>query len=394
VTAVSSHILWYTTRATGVVALVLLSATVVLGVVTSVRFATYRWPRFALQDLHKRLSLLSVAFVFLHVVTTVSDSYAPIGWISAVVPFTSPYRRIWLGLGTLAVDLLLAVTVSSLLRNRISARSWRALHWLAYASWPVALVHGLGTGTDAHLGWMMLLTIVCVGAVLASVFWRLAAGWPYRAGERLVLGVASVVAVAGVAAWAGSGPLEPGWAARAGTPSSLLSHSGSGSTAPASTPAAAAKPVAASTPPTSAPNSSGGPPASPASSSSLPPPPYQVALSGSLTASTVESGLEQVQIRATTQGAPAGVLGVVILGTPDGEGGVVMRQGTASFGPPAVPDMYTGSVVGLDGTRISLLVHDAAGATVDLRLDLVISGNEVSGRLTARTSNVGNGDDY
>ena len=89
-----------------------------------------------------------MVFVGLHVVTTVSDAFAPIGWLSVVVPFTSPYRRLWLGLGTISVDVLLAVTISSLLRQRINPRTWRALHWLAYASWPLAVVHGLGTGTD------------------------------------------------------------------------------------------------------------------------------------------------------------------------------------------------------------------------------------------------------
>ena len=186
--ATSSHLLWYTTRATGVVALVLLTGTVVLGVLTSVRFGTTQWPRFALADLHRRVSLLSMVFIALHVVTTVSDSYAPIGWVSAFVPFTSSYRRLWLGLGTVAVDLLLAVTVSSLLRQRISHRAWRALHWLAYASWPVALLHGLGTGTDPHLRWMVLLTIACVAAVLTSIGWRLVSGWPADAGRRVVAG--------------------------------------------------------------------------------------------------------------------------------------------------------------------------------------------------------------
>jgi sulfoxide reductase heme-binding subunit YedZ len=240
--ATSSHLLWYTTRATGVVALLLLTGTVVLGVLTSVRFGTTQWPRFALADLHRRVSLLSVAFIALHVVTTVSDSYAPIGWVSAVVPFTSPYRRLWLGLGTVAVDLLLAVTVSSLLRQRIRYRAWRALHWLAYASWPVALFHGLGTGTDPHLRWMVLLTIACVVAVLASIGWRLVSGWPTNARTRVVAGVGSVLAVIAMAVWSANGPLRPGWPAKAGTPASLLGGShGATATSPATqTPSGAA----------------------------------------------------------------------------------------------------------------------------------------------------------
>jgi len=196
VTAVSSsQMLWYSTRATGLVALVLLTATVVLGVLTSVRLRTRNWPGFALQSLHRRISLLTVVFVGLHVVTTVSDSFAPIGWVSAVVPFTSPYRQLWRGLDTIAVDLLLAVAASSLLRHRIDPRSWRALHWLAYASWPFAVAHGLGTGTDPHLGWVLLLVAGCVAVVVGAVGWRLVAGWPERARARVPAAAASVVAV-------------------------------------------------------------------------------------------------------------------------------------------------------------------------------------------------------
>ena len=221
----TSQWLWYTTRATGIVALVLLTASVVLGVLTSVRFETRSWPRFTFQDMHRRVSLLAVVFVALHVITTVSDAFAPIGWVSVVIPFTSPYRRLWLGLGTISVDLLLAVTISSLLRQRINPRSWRALHWLAYASWPLAVVHGLGTGTDPHLGWVIILVVACVAAVLIAITWRLVAGWPAHAGARVTAGAASVVAVIALAAWTALGPLRPGWAVRAGTPAALLAGS-------------------------------------------------------------------------------------------------------------------------------------------------------------------------
>ena len=214
----SSQWLWYTTRASGIVALVLLTTSVVLGILTSVRFETRSWPRFASQDLHRRVSILAVVFVALHVTTTVSDAFAPIGWVSVVVPFTSPYRRLWLGVGTLSVDFLLAVTISSLLRQRIKPRSWRALHWLAYANWPLAVVHGLGTGTDPHLGWVIILVVACVAAVLIAISWRLVAGWPAHAGARVTAGTASVVAVIVLAAWTALGPLRPGWAVRAGTP--------------------------------------------------------------------------------------------------------------------------------------------------------------------------------
>jgi predicted ferric reductase len=154
--------LWYATRATGVMALVLLTATVVLGVAGTARFATPRWPRVITARLHRNLSLLAVAFVATHVLTTELDPYAPVGWVSAIVPFASPYRTFWLGLGTVAFDMLLAVVVTSLLRARLGYRAWRAVHWLGYACWPVALWHGLGTGTDSRLSWLLAGDAACV----------------------------------------------------------------------------------------------------------------------------------------------------------------------------------------------------------------------------------------
>ena len=363
--AASSPLQWYTTRATGVVALVLLSASVVLGVLTSVRYGTPRWPRFAWQDLHKRVSLLALVFVGLHVVTTVTDTYAPIGWVSVFVPFTSSYRRLWLGLGTVSFDLLLAVTVSSLLRRRIPARLWRALHWLTYASWPVALVHGLGTGTDPRLGWMVLLTIGCVTAVLAAVGWRLVAGWPSRPLTRLVAGGGSVATVIAMAAFAVAGPLRPGWAARAGTPASLLS--GSGRTASGSSSGASAGSSTATTSP-----------------STLPAPPYLASLSGTITQVPEPGGLVRMDITARTEGQLAAVVGVALTGSPSASGGVVVQQGTASFGTAGQPTLYQGTVVGLRGGSM-LLALSGPGGNIELRLDLAVSGNQVTGQLSSVT---------
>ena len=155
--------LWYLSRGTGVVSLVLLTAALVLGVAGSLRAR----PRVALAGLHRNLPLLAIAFVTAHVLTTVADGYAPIGVKDAILPFLSPYRPVWLGLGTVAFDLLLALVATSLLRARIGLRGWRAVHWLAYASWPVALMHGLGTGSDGKSGWLLLLTAACAIAVAA-----------------------------------------------------------------------------------------------------------------------------------------------------------------------------------------------------------------------------------
>jgi methionine sulfoxide reductase heme-binding subunit len=141
----SSPALWYLTRGTGVISLVLLTLSVVLGVTEVVRFASAGWPRFVLAALHRNAALLATAFVAAHVLTSVVDSYAPIRIVDVFVPFVGAYRPIWLGLGALAFDLLFALVITSLLRERLGYRTWRAVHWTAYACWPVAFLHGLAT---------------------------------------------------------------------------------------------------------------------------------------------------------------------------------------------------------------------------------------------------------
>ena len=168
-----STTVWYTIRATGVVALVLLTATTVLGLLSASRARTRRWPAFAQVELHKRATLLALVFLALHVLTAVVDTYVRVGLASVVIPFASPYRPFWTGLGTVALDLLVAVAVSSALRRRIAPRTWRGLHWLAYGSWPFALAHALGTGTDAARLWMDVIAAACTVAVLSALTWRI-----------------------------------------------------------------------------------------------------------------------------------------------------------------------------------------------------------------------------
>ncbi len=179
----STQILWFATRGAGIVSLLLFTAVVGLGVMTSVRWQAPSWPRFLTAEVHRRLALLSVVFLALHIVTAVVDPYASLGWISALVPFASSYRPLWLGLGVVSLDLVLALIATSLLRARIGRRAWRAIHWTAYASWPLALVHGIGTGSDAAAPWMLGIDAACLAIVGAAVAWRILVGrsarsWP------------------------------------------------------------------------------------------------------------------------------------------------------------------------------------------------------------------------
>ena len=174
--------LWYATRATGLVTLLLLTASVLLGILTTGRFAGGSWPRFLTVGLHRNLSLLVVTFLALHVGTTLVDKFVSIPLTAAFIPFASSYKMIWLSLGAVALDLLVALVATSLIRNRLGLRIWRWVHWAAYVCWPVALAHGLGAGTDRGTLWVFVLTVACAAMVAGVATWRFVGA--ARAGAR------------------------------------------------------------------------------------------------------------------------------------------------------------------------------------------------------------------
>jgi len=343
----STRVLWYLTRGTGVVALLLLTAVVLLGVLGAGRWRSDRLPRFLLQGLHRNLTLLSIAFVAVHVITTVADGFAPIALTDAIVPFVSPYRPVWLGLGAVAFDLLLALTVTSLLRASIGVRAWRTLHWLAYASWPVALVHSLGTGSDARVGWMQLLAGLSTVAVALAALWRTVPRDGVWTGMRSTAAAAAVVVPLALVVWYLGGPGSTGWAARAGTPSSLLAGSSAAS-------------------------------AVPSSSVSLPAPPFSRSVHGTIVRSRPgPSGLVVVQVKAASG---AGRVGVWLRGDALPGGGVRVHESRMWLGTKDVPNLYVGPLAVLRGTLMSAVLRDARGASLDVSLRLRI--DRVHGTVT------------
>lgn len=222
IAAVSSTTYWYLTRGTGAVALVLLTLVLVLGVLNVSRLATPRWPRFVIDGLHRSVSLLAMCFLGLHILTSVLDSFAPISFLDAVIPFHSAYRPLWLGLGAVAFDLIVAVLITSLIRARLGYGAWRAVHWLAYASWPIAVLHVLGTGSDVKQVWLLLLTWLCIAAVAVAVAARMAWTENLPVGRRVAVSASPLVFVLALLIWLPLGPLGSDWAQRSGTPASLL----------------------------------------------------------------------------------------------------------------------------------------------------------------------------
>jgi sulfoxide reductase heme-binding subunit YedZ len=167
--------LWYVSRATGVVTLVLFSAVVVLGVLVNRQGRLPGLPRFAVTGLHRSISLLAVVFLAVHVLTAVADKFVTIQLIAAIIPFTSSYLPMQIGLGAVALDLIVAVIITSLLRARIGRRVWRAVHWLAYAAYPVALVHSVTSANDLRSGGLLALTAGSVLSVAVAIWYRLTA---------------------------------------------------------------------------------------------------------------------------------------------------------------------------------------------------------------------------
>jgi predicted ferric reductase len=209
--------LWYLNRATGLVLLVLMTVTLVLGVLAGARGTQRWWPRFATARLHENLAVLSVSLLSAHIVTAVLDGFVPITPVDAVVPFVSEYRPVWLGLGTLASMTFLVAILSAAARHSTTRRVWRGLHLLVYLAWPTALLHGFGTGTDTRSRAVLVLSFGCVAAVVAAVGARLVS-LPAPAALRLAAALLVLVVPVALAGWLRDGPLAPGWSRKAGTP--------------------------------------------------------------------------------------------------------------------------------------------------------------------------------
>jgi hypothetical protein len=367
VSTANAKALWYLTRGTGVVTLLLLTASVVLGILQVTRWSSVRWPRFVTAGLHKNVSLLVVAFLAVHIATAVIDPFAPIRWLDAVLPFAAAYRPLWLGFGALGCDLLIALVVTSMLRVRLGYLRWRAVHWLAYACWPVALIHGLGTGSDTRHPWALGIEAFSVVLVAGATWWRIGKSVTVPVRRRALAASGVAVAMLATGAWTFSGPLQPAWARRSGTPKRLLpsvraatTASGAGAAAIPSTTTGAAAAFTV---------------------------PFDSRISGTVHETGRDaSGQAIVVIDARLTGSVAGRVHVVLQGQAFADGGVTMARSRAYLGSIAVPAMFAGSVTQLSGSNVVARLTDAAGHRVELSLALTIDPGRahVSGRATAR----------
>ena len=191
----SSPIDWYAARAAGIVAYLLLTAVVSVGIGLAGRMNGKGWPRFAVEDVHRFGGILVGTFIAIHVAAIAIDSYLPFTLTQLAVPFTDRYRPIWTALGIVAAELLLALAIANRLRRRMPHRLWRTTHYLNFAVWLGATAHGIGTGSDRSAPWMIAIYAVSTALVLSLLAVRV--GRPRLVPIALALGLVPVLLAAG-----------------------------------------------------------------------------------------------------------------------------------------------------------------------------------------------------
>jgi len=349
--------MWYATRGAGASTMLLLTASVVLGIGEERGWRPAKTPRYAVAALHRTLSMLALVMLVVHIVTTIADPFPKIGIGAAFIPFATNYRPLWMGLGTVASDLLIALIITSLLRRRLGYRAWRGVHWAAYACWPVAILHGLGTGSDTKSSWMLALTLASVAAVLVAVLARLARTGT-SANTRIGATSAATLSVIGLAVWLPGGPLAKGWAKRAGTPASVLN---------------AFRPA-----PENAVTKTASAPADPFGHA------FSASFSGPIREGASAGGTEVVDLKLRLDGSPDGILRIRLGGPPLPGGGLRMDRSAVTLGPQRSPGEYQGKVDFLQNTVLRARVGSAAGRALRLDISLSIEGNTVQGTVNAR----------
>lgn len=167
-----TDLLWAFGRVSGVISILLFTASVVLGIITRSGRPLPGLPRFSISLVHRNVALLASIFLVLHVGTLLLDTYAKLTVFDILVPFRGAFKPFWQGLGTVALDLVIAIVITSLLRKRMGVRVFKFVHWFTYAMWPIAIAHAIGNGTNGTSGWFLLIAAACTLAVFVAVMWR------------------------------------------------------------------------------------------------------------------------------------------------------------------------------------------------------------------------------
>jgi methionine sulfoxide reductase heme-binding subunit len=339
-----SAVTWESARAGGFAAYVLLSLSVVVGLVLRNRWHSPRWPRLVTNELHGYLSLLALTFLVFHVLAVAVDPFTRFGLAEVLVPFVSHYRPLWMGLGIVALYLLLAVWATTLLRRRIGHRAWRRTHVLAFAVYAAATVHGLGTGSDTRTVWGTAVYVTSVTLVALLAGRRLLVPAGSDAQPRPLLAAGTAAGMIAAAAWATTGPYAAHWG----------SHAGGRHVRPVQVVAA---------PRVRAPAAHRRRPPSPVVR-----PPFTASFAGRVLVTPVnENGRVTVRIDGALAGATHDHLEILLHGVPTDDGGVMMEQSRVRMG--TTTPFYKGTVTALRG---SVLIASVRSPQQHLRLGIAL----------------------
>ena len=358
--AIWLQVSWDSVRASGFTAYLLLSASVVLGLLLSLRWSSKRWPRLITNDMHNFVTLLAIAFGMVHGVLAWLDPFTRFHLAEVLVPLASHYRPLWMAFGIVALYLAMALVLSTWLRPWIGYKLWRALHVAAFLAFAFTTLHGLGTGSDTRTAWGATIYGVSILAVLSLTTWRLVRPAGKRARPRPALAALSSAAAVVLALWAWSGPFKAGWNA--------IANNGLGSGARI----ALAAPAPAATMPAS----------------------FTSAFSGAMQVGQGQGqdgfgddggGSVDVSITATLTGKPGGALAVLVVGQQT-YGGVAIQKSQVILYAADGTEAYTGTITGTQGQDLIARVKPVSGkggARV-LTIGWQGQGQSVTGEVTSR----------
>lgn len=337
-----STVTWDVARTSGIVAYVLLSLSVALGLALSLRWQTRRWPRLITNEMHGFLTVLSLVFIAVHGLAVWIDPFMKFGWTEIVVPMMSHYRPLWVAFGIVAAYLCVAIWISTQLRPHIGYTWWRRLHTLTFAVYVLATIHGIGTGSDTQTPWALGLYAgsgLLVGGLLV---YRLLT--PLGARRRAYPNLAGLVAMVmvGCALWTATGPARAGWNA--------IANNGQGS-------GARGQIAAQTTTTTRALHISS---------------PFTASLQGTMTqGSPAADGTVTVRIATTLTDGTRRTLNVVMQGQPDDTGNLSVTATHVTLAPAGGTPAYQGTVTNLESVgalRLSALLNGTASGSNGLQL--------------------------
>ncbi len=366
--AASISPLWYLSRAAGYVGLILLGLIGVLGIITAGNIQVAKGTKFLAPELHRSLSLLAIVVLAIHVGAAVADKYSFIGLKDVFIPFMATYRPIWVGIGAIAVDLGIAVVVTSLLRVKMGYRSWKIIHWISYPIFALSVIHGLGSGSDSALWFSKFIYVAVGGFLMLAIIARLLARHDLQIGKKVAFFGAIFAIPLLIIAWAASGPLSANWANRAqgGLRQAVLTSArvtGSVATGTSRTAVTNRPPLEIS-------------------------PTYTSDWTGKIDQSPANSqGEIALRLMGRLSGSPGYVLSVVLIGIPLG-GGVSMTSSVVEITSTGGTVVYKGTVTALNGTTIVSQVADSAGQSVSFSasLNLGSDGSSFTGTVAASGS--------